>query len=284
MGTSPQRLRDKIAKVAAELPAGDTHEEPAARPQPAVELLEAKTELLAQASTEDFARQLVRDAMTNLRTTNNLAKAEPNSVLGAVMTCAQLRLRPLNGRAWILPFWDSAAELYRATVVVGYRGLIDLAYRSGFVRTITARAVRQGETFDIDYGTGTVIHKPLLTGRPGPAYGYYATVEYLTGGRYPLYLTREQIEDHRDRHARARDQRDQLIGPWRTDFDAMARKTPLRLLLGDVPAEATSQPLATALAIDGRLRVDLTPEADPAAVSHQVDRAVTGSTPEEKAV
>ncbi|MCK2240963.1 MULTISPECIES: recombinase RecT [unclassified Crossiella] len=271
MSKPTQALGDKIAQVAAELPAAPATQEAKARTRHVAQWLEDKAELFALASSEDFARHLIRDAITSLRATRNLAKAEPYSVLGAVMTCAQLRLRPLNGRAWILPFWDSTAGVHRATVIVGYRGLIDLAFRSGFVRTICARAVHEGETFDIDYGTGAVVHKPVHRGRPGPAYGYYATVEYVTGGRYPLFMTREQVEDHRDRHARARDENNQPIGPWRTDFDAMARKTPLRLLLGDVPAEPTSQPLATALAVDGRLRVDLTPEADPAAVSHRAD-------------
>src|SRR5438105_2203656 len=53
------------------------------------------------------AAQLIRDALTAVRTTNNLAKCEATSVLGALMTCAQLGLRPgVLGHAWVLPFWD----------------------------------------------------------------------------------------------------------------------------------------------------------------------------------
>ncbi|WHT22561.1 recombinase RecT [Crossiella sp. CA-258035] len=273
MTETHQDFGDKVAQVAANLP-DPAH--PAADPQreltPAelADWLWSKEEQFALASNEIFARHLVQDAINALRTVRNLAKAEPFSLLGAVMTCAQLRLRPVNGRVFILPFWDFTAERHRATIIVGYRGLIDLAFRSGFIRTMTARPVHEGETFDPDYGSGIVVHKPVLRGLPGPVYGYYAAVEYLTGGRYPLYMTREQVEAHRDRHALARDEYNQPIGPWRTDFDAMARKTPLRKLLRDVPADSTTQPLATALDVDGTLRIDASPDVDPVTAAHRL--------------
>ena len=54
------------------------------------------------------AAQLVRDALTAVRTNPKLAECEPNSVLGSLMTCAQLGLRPgVLGHAWLLPFWDT---------------------------------------------------------------------------------------------------------------------------------------------------------------------------------
>ncbi|MBP2477647.1 recombination protein RecT [Crossiella equi] len=267
-------LADRVAETAAALP-DDAAEHTSEVEVPASHTSTAdwigdRAELLAKAASEEFARHLLRDVMTALRTTPNLSKADPYTVLGAAMTCAQLQLRPLNGRAWILPFYDSDAETYRATVIIGYKGLIDLAYRSGLVRSIVARPVFEGEEFDLDYGTSTVLHRPVLRGRPGPAYGYYAQVELLTGGRYPLYMSREQIEDHRDRHARTRTKSGKIIGPWVQEFDAMARKTPLRLVLANVPAESAMQPLATALTIDGRLRLDASPDADPATVSHRI--------------
>jgi recombination protein RecT len=69
------------------------------------------------------ATQLVRDALTALRTIKHLDKCEANSVLGALMTCAQLGLRPgVLGHAWPLPFWDRHSKGYKAQLVIGYQG------------------------------------------------------------------------------------------------------------------------------------------------------------------
>lgn len=269
-------FKDKAAQRATEVSTpelngqSDRHDVPQAPTMTLADWLESKESLFAlAAASEELGRHLVRDAITCLRTTRNLDKVEPFSLLGGVMTCAQLRLRPVNGRAWLLPFWDKETSTHRATFVIGYRGLIDLAFRSGMVRSVVARPVCEGEVFDVDYGTGLVVHKPVKRGRRGAAYGYYAMIEYVTGGRYPYYMTREDVEHHRDQHA-TRDRHGNIVGAWLTDFDAMARKTPLRLVLGDAPADPSAQPLATALAVDGRLRVDITPDADPSTVSEFV--------------
>ncbi len=69
------------------------------------------------------ATQLIRDALTAMRMTKNLSRAEETSVLGALMTCAQLGLRPgVLGHAWLLPFWDGKNRGYKAQLVIGYQG------------------------------------------------------------------------------------------------------------------------------------------------------------------
>src|SRR5688500_11065144 len=130
------------------------------------------------------ATQLVRDALTALRMTKNLAKCEDSSVLGALMTCAQLGLRPgVLGHAWLLPFWDNRSKGYKAQLVIGYQGLIELAHRSGKISSLIARTVYDGDEFDVDYGIAdTLVHKPNLFGDRGEPVAYYAIAKFTTGG------------------------------------------------------------------------------------------------------
>ena len=88
------------------------------------------------------AQQLVRDALTCLRQTPKLAECTPQSVLGGLMTCSQLGLRPgVLGHAYLLPFWDRKQNGMVAQLVVGYRGLVELAHRSGQIQSLIARTV-----------------------------------------------------------------------------------------------------------------------------------------------
>ena len=78
------------------------------------------------------AQQLVRDALTCLRQTPDLALCTPASVLGSLMTCAQLGLRPgVLGHAYLLPFYDKRAGGKVAQLVVGYQGWWSLHTEAG---------------------------------------------------------------------------------------------------------------------------------------------------------
>jgi recombination protein RecT len=218
------------------------------------------------------ATQLIRDALTCLRTTRNLARCERTSVLGGLMTCAQLGLRPgVLGHAWLLPFWDKNLPVvdehgrerkggYKAQLVIGYQGYRELAQRSGQIDTLIGRMVHEKDTFDIDYGIAdTLIHKPFLTGSRGPAVGYYAIVKYVTGGYAFWHMSLAEVQEHRDRYAMARNKQGEIVGPWKDNFDEMAVKTAFLRLAKWMPK---STELASAIEADGTVRVDLSPNPD----------------------
>jgi recombination protein RecT len=229
------------------------------------------------------AAQLVRDALTCLRTTPQLAKCEPTSVLGALMTCAQLGLRPGVpglGHAWPLPFWDSKltwlddkgnerSGAHRAQLVIGYQGFRELAQRSGQISTVIGRVVYEHDYFELDYGVAdNLIHKPKLDGPRGEAVGYYSIVKYTAGGYAFWHMSRAEVQEHRDRFAMARKAiwRDgkktsetEIVGPWRDNFDEMAVKTTFLKLAKWMPK---STELASAIEADGSVRLDLTPDPD----------------------
>jgi len=220
------------------------------------------------------AAQLVRDALTALRTTPKLERCDRLSVLGGLMTCAQLSLRVgVLGHAWLLPFWDKNRDNgegrpkggFRAQLVLGYQGYRELAQRAPQVASVIARVVHENDEYDVRYGIeDTLIHKPFLDGPRGEPAHYYAVVKYTNGGYSFVHLSKTEAIEHRDKFAMAKGTDKQsgetyFTGPWRDDFDAMAMKTAFLKLAKWMPK---STELAAAIAADGTVRVDLTPNPD----------------------
>lgn len=220
------------------------------------------------------AAQLVRDAITTLRMTPALATCTPQSVLGSLMTCAQLGLRPgVLGQAYLLPFYDSRSRNTKAQLVIGYQGLIELAYRSGKVTSLIARTVYEGDEFDVDYGLNErLVHKPSLKRDPNanPIW-YYAIVKMVNGGHAFMVISHREMLHYRDQYATAKTRDGAVVGPWRDNFEQMAHKTCVRQLARWMPK---STDLATALEVDESVRVDVSPDADASAASYHYDEPI----------
>lgn len=205
------------------------------------------------------ATQLVRDALTCLRQTPQLAECDPQSVLGSLMSCAQLGLRPgVLGHAWLLPFFDSKAGGRKAQLVVGYQGLVELAHRSGQIQSLIARTVYELDEFHVEYGLDDkLVHIPCLKPSKGKPVAYYAVAKMVNGGHAFFVMGHAEMLAYRDDHATA--QKDgRVFGPWKDDFQSMAQKTVVRQLAKWLPK---STDFARALDVDNSVRVDLTPAA-----------------------
>jgi len=225
------------------------------------------------------AQQLVRDALTALRMTKDLAKCDATSVLGSLMTCAQLGLRPgVLGHAWLLPFWASKHHQddngkwvggHKAQLVIGYQGLIELAHRSGKISSLIARTVFSHDEFDVDYGIADrLVHKPNLLGDRGDPVAYYAVVKFVSGGYAFMVMSHRDVEKYRDRHATAKNREGKIFGPWVDNFEGMAHKTCIRQLAKYMPK---STELAQALVADEGFRLDLSPSVEPAEATEHPD-------------
>lgn len=167
--------------------------------------------------------RLARIALTVVRQTPKLAQATPESLLGALMTCAQLGLEPGPlGHAYLVPYGKEVQ------FIPGYRGLVDLARRSGQVQSVQARVVHEGDAFDYAFGLNPKLdHKPAAT--KGELTHAYAVIRLKDGGVDFDVMDRDDIERIRARSKAATN------GPWVTDFDEMAKKTVLRRLLKTAP-------------------------------------------------
>jgi recombination protein RecT len=199
---------------------------------------------------------LVRDGITALRKVRNLAKCEHTSVLGGLMVCAQLGLRPGPMELiHLIPFWDRHDKIHKAQVVVDYKGYVQLAARAG--TRVIAREVRPGDTFRYAYGLDdTLVHEP--GGDPdGEATHYYAVAKWGDGQYAFLVWTRAQIIAHRDRYSKAW-AKDGEKSIWGTNFDDQAKKTVVRQLRKWIPM---STELHTAMTVDGGVHTDLSPDS-----------------------
>lgn len=182
--------------------------------------------------------RFARIALTSLRTTPKLMECSEISVLGAIVTAAQLGLEPGGplGHAYLVPYKNKRGGV-DCQLIIGYQGMIQLALRSGMVASISGRVVHQGDDFDWEYGTNEFVrHRPKGVGGR-PMTHAYAQAKLVTGGSPFVVMTKEEVDAIRARSPGAK--RDE--SPWNTDYEAMARKTAVRQLFRWLPASVEFQ-------------------------------------------
>ena len=175
--------------------------------------------------------RFTRIVLSALSSTPELNNCTRESFLGAMMTSAQLGLEPNTpmGQAYLIPYNNRRKGVTEAQFQLGYRGMIDLAYRSG-VKSIQAHEVHENDHFEYTYGLNPKLdHKPALTNR-GDVIAYYAVFETAEGGTGYEVMSREDIVKHAKQYSKSFGS-----GPWQTDFDAMAKKTVLKRVLKYAP-------------------------------------------------
>ncbi|MDK4688542.1 recombination protein RecT [Kingella negevensis] len=186
------------------------------------------------------ADRLARIATTEIRRVPALGTCSPESFLGAIMQCGQLGLEPSNGlgQAYLIPFGNGKDKQGRANVqlIIGYRGMIDLARRSGQIISLSARAVYENDEFSYEYGLHEDLkHKPYEDGDSGALTHVYAVAKLKDGGVQFEVMSRKQIEAIRAQSKAA------STGPWVTHFDEMAKKTVIRRLFKYLPVSIEIQ-------------------------------------------
>ncbi|MCV2395958.1 recombinase RecT [Actinotalea sp. M2MS4P-6] len=213
-------------------------------PQTLAQMIEQMRPQIARALPKHMdPDRLARIALTVLRQTPQLARCNPQSFLGALMTSAQLGLEPGPlGEAYLVPYGNNV------TFIPGYRGLVKLAWQSGQLKSIAAHTVHEHDEFDYAYGLDPVLHhKPALNGR-GEVIAVYAVAVLKDGGSAFIVMSREDVDAIRKRSRASGN------GPWVTDWDAMARKTAVRQLVRWLPLSSELHNLATAAALDESVR------------------------------
>jgi len=193
--------------------------------------------------------RFLRVALTTIQQNPNLLQCSMKSLVAGVMRSAQLGLSldPVRKEAYLVPYRLKNGEL-TANFIVGYRGLMKLVYQTGQVRAMWAYVVHEKDQFDLDLGTNhTLTHKPYIgPDFPGPVVGAYAVALLSNGEKTFRFVPRWEIEAHRMRSQAA------SLGPWVTDYDAMACKTAIRVLANLLPQISEEEAVASILASDER--------------------------------
>lgn len=164
-----------------------------------------------------------------------LGGCTPQSFLGAMMTSAQLGLEvntPL-GQAYVLPYMNKG--VMEAQFQLGYKGLIDLAYRSGEVEVIQAHVVYANDEFHCEYGLDPKLtHKPADRDRGEPV-KVYAVFKTKSGGFGFEVMSMDDVRNHAAKYSKAYGSN---FSPWKTNFEEMAKKTVLKRVLKYAPLKS----------------------------------------------
>lgn len=173
-------------------------------------------------------------SIINISNSPTLKDCEPMSVVSAAVVAATLDLPidPNLGQSYIVPYNDKNKGKI-AQFQIGYKGFIQLAMRSGQYKTINAVEVYEGELKHVNRLTGEIEFEDT----PEPSnkiIGYVAYFRLLNGFEKAFYMTKEQIEAHGKKYSQSyKSKKDFVVKSslWTTDFDTMAIKTVLKLLL-----------------------------------------------------
>ncbi|MGG3792516.1 recombination protein RecT [Geobacillus thermodenitrificans] len=202
------------------------------------------------------ADRMARIALTTIRTNPKLLECSVPSLLGAVMQAAQLGLEPgLIGHCYLVPFKNGRTGQTDVQFIIGYKGMIDLARRSGQIVNIYAHAVYSNDEFDYELGLEPKLrHKPCMSGDRGEFIGAYAVAHFKDGGYQFEFMSKEEIEKRRKRSKAANN------GPWVTDYEEMAKKTVIRHMWKYLPISIEIQ---QAVVQDETVKKDITADPEP---------------------
>lgn len=162
-----------------------------------------------------------------------LADAQPMTIISGAMQAAQLDL-PLEkqfGFAYLVPFNTKENDVWvkKANFILGYRGYIQLAQRSGQYKSINVVTVYEGQLESWNPLTEEIGYAPDKK-TSDTAIGYIGYFKLVNGFEKTVYWTKEQIEKHRIENNKSKNPKE-LSGVWKSHYDAMAQKTVLRNLL-----------------------------------------------------
>lgn len=206
----------------------------------------------------------------------NLQAAEPLSIISSALVAASLDL-PVDknlGYAWIVPFYDGKKGFKVAQFQLGYKGYIQLALRSGQYKAMNVIDVHEGELKKWNRLTEE-LELDLEGAESDKVIGYCGYFRLVNGFEKTVYWTKDEIEAHRIKFNKAKDKKS-LNNVWRSDYDAMAKKTVIRNLLGkwgilsidmqtalskDIDSEIESNDTAAVIDVDPSELVDA-PEPD----------------------
>lgn len=185
-----------------------------------------EVQLAGALNSEAFTRA----AISAISASPQLQQATPASVLGAIMLAAQLKLEigPALGHFHLTPRRQGDSQT--CVPVIGYQGYIELAYRSGRIEKIETFLVRDGDLFTLGANSerGQFFDwSPADLDENRNWVGVVAVAKLKDAGTVFRYMPREQVLERRPGHWQST--------PWKTNEEAMARKTAVRALAPYLP-------------------------------------------------
>ena len=202
--------------------------------------------------------RFLRMAMNTLNENSQLRESSPLSFIAALLNAAQLGLEPNTplGQAYLVPYKNKG--LLETQFILGYKGLINLAFRSGQMKMIQAHVVREQDMFDFEYGLNPkLVHRPA-NGSPeerGEITYIYGVYTLSNGGCGFEVCSKAEIDAFAAKYSKAFSS---TFSPWSTAYEEMAKKTVIKRVLKYAPISADLQRmLSTDESIKTELSVDM---------------------------
>ena len=212
-------------------------------------------------------------------TSTYLQKCSPKDIIQEALKAATLKL-PINaslGFAYIVPYKG------KAQMQIGYKGLVQLAQRTGFYRFINSGIVYDGQLISENMLTGEIVFDPSKK-KSDMIIGYFAYFQLLNGFEKTMFWTVDHITNHAKRYSQSFNS---SHSPWKSDFDAMAMKTMLKQILKFGPMTTE---MMTAMAndekdsettafdeINGNANADVIIDIEPSEISEEENKRMADS-------
>lgn len=174
-------------------------------------------------------KQFLTSVLALANSSPSIAECEPMTTYNACLTAATLDL-PINqnlGFAYIVPFKNNSKNRMEAQFQMGYKGFIQLAIRSGKFESMNVREVRADELLGVDEFSGEPKFCFKLDSKE-KIVGYMAYFKLVSGFAKVHFMTIEDLENHAKKYSQTYKRG---FGVWKDNFEAMAQKTVLKLLI-----------------------------------------------------
>lgn len=182
--------------------------------------------------------RFTRIALSALNNTPQLQQCTPMSFIGALLNAAQLGLEPNTplGQAYLIPYKNKGT--FECQFQIGYKGLIDLAYRNGQMQTIQAQAVYENDYFEYEYGLEPkLVHRPASTDKGELVY-FYGIFRTVNGGFGFSVMSKTDMDNYAKTYSKAFDSG---FSPWKNNYEEMAKKTVIKQALKYAPIKTDFQ-------------------------------------------
>lgn len=212
--------------------------------QQGVSTLKRFNACIASEQTQNYLQQVLHERKSSfvnnitalVSNSSNLQECVPMSLVyaGLKATALDLPLDPNLGFAYVIPFKNNKKGVTEAQFQIGYKGFIQLAIRSGQFLLINVTDIREGELKGEDILTGEMSFSRVPDRESKPVVGYAAFFKLTNGFSKTMYMTVGEVKAHAGRYSQTYSSKNEYIrkaSKWATDFDAMAKKTVLKLLL-----------------------------------------------------
>lgn len=199
-------------------------------------LTASKTQAYLQSVLGEKKSAFVNNLTALVANNANLQACEPVTLMyaGIKATALDLPLDANLGFAYVIPYNNKKAGKTEAQFQIGYKGFIQLAIRSGQFKTLNVTEIREGELRTCNLLTGEIEFNAKPNREELPIIGYAAFFRLTNGFEKTLYITKGEMEAHAKRYSQTYGSKNDYArssSKWTTDFDAMAKKTAIKLLL-----------------------------------------------------